>query len=399
MRKLPLRHPGIAAIIGVGLSLLPLSTDTLVVSLPGLRRHFGISVPQAQLTLWVFIAAFAFSQLVYGPLSDRFGRRPTLIAGLAIFLFASLACAMAGSIESLIVARFFQALGCCAPTVIGRAIVRDVHGAEGTARMMGYISAGMSLLICAWPMIGGQLEQQFGWRSVFALQALVGGGVLAAAGMLLTESNRHLNPAATGITHSFASYRVLLADRSFIGYAMCNAFTFGAIMAFLSSASFVLMGTLGLAAWQFGLMLGMAISGFILGSLITARVVTRMGIERLMQIGTALGAAAGLVMAGLALAGIHTVTAIIVPYFFFLVATGLNQPSAMAGALRPFPRMAGTSSALLGFLQLASGALIGFLAGRLHDGTPVPMTAGIALCSLAVLASYRFIVPRAGRRN
>ena len=399
MRKLPLRHPGIAAIISVGLSLLALATDTTVASMPGLRRHFGISVPQAQLTLSVFVTAFAFAQLVYGPLSDRFGRRPTLIVGLLIFFLASLGCTLAGSIEQLIVARFFQALGCCAPTVIGRAIVRDVHGAEGTARMMGYISAGMSLLICAWPMIGGLLEQQFGWRAVFALHALAGGGVLVAAWLFLRESNRQLNRAATGIGHSFAGYRVLLSDRRFIGYALCNSFTFGGIMAFLYSASFVLMGVLGLAAWQFGLTFGLAISGYILGSLATARVVTRVGINRLMQIGTALGAAAGIVMAALALSGVYSVAAIIVPYFFFLVATGLNQPSALAGAIGPFPRMAGASSALLGFLQLASGALIGSLVGKLHDGTPVPMALGIALCSLAVLASYHFIVRRTVRRG
>lgn len=376
------------------MSLLALAIDTTVTSLPGLRRHFGISVPQAQLTLSVFITAFAFSQLVYGPLSDRFGRRPTLIAGLLIFVLSSLACAMAGSIEQLIVARFFQALGCCAPTVIGRAIVRDVHGAEGTARMMGYISAGMSLLLCAWPIIGGQVEQQLGWRAVFALHALVGGGVFLAAWMFLRESNRQLNPAATRIGHSVAGYRVLLSDRRFIGYTLCNAFTFGGVMAFLYSASFVLMGTLGLAAWQFGLMLGLAISGYILGSLVTARMVTRMGIKRLMLIGTALGAAAGIVMTVLALSGVHSVAAIIIPYFFFLLATGLNQPSAMAGAIGPFPRMAGATSALLGFLQMGSGSLIGFLVGSLHDGTPVPMAVGIGLCSLAVLASYHFIVRR-----
>ena len=367
--------------------------------MPGLRRHFDVGVSQAQLILSVFIAAFAIAQLFYGPLSDRFGRRPTLISGLFVFSAASLACALAGSIEQLIVARFFQALGCCAPTVIGRAVVRDVHGAEGTARMLGYISAGMSLLICAWPMIGGQLEQQFGWRAVFALHAVAGGSVLLAAWIFLAESNRQPDPAATNIAHSFAGYGVLLSDRRFIGYALCNAFTYGGIMAFLYSASFVLMGVLGLAAWQFGLMFSVAISGYILGTLVTARVVTHVGINRLMQIGTTMGAAAGIIMAMLALSGIYTVIAIIVPYFFFLVATGLNQPSAMAGAIGPFPRMAGTSSALLGFLQLAGGALIGSLVGRLHDGTPVPMAVGIALCSLAVLASYHLIVRRTQARR
>jgi MFS transporter, DHA1 family, multidrug resistance protein len=379
--------------------MLPLATDTVVVSLPGLRRHFGISVAQAQLTLSAFVAAFGFAQLVYGPMSDRFGRRPTLAAGLAIFLIASIACVTADSIESLIIARFFQALGCCAPTVIGRAIVRDVHGAEGTARMMGYISAGVSLLICAWPVMGGQLEQLFGWRAVFALHVVVGGTLLAAIARFLPESNRHLDPGATGAGRVFGNYRVLLADRRFLGYAACNALGFSAIMAFLSSASFVLMGTLGLAAWQFSVQFALAIFGYILGTMVTARLVTRVGIDRLLRTGTALGAAAGVLMAALALSGVRTVSAIIVPYFVYMFACGLNQPSAMAGAIGPFPKMAGTASALMGFLQLACGAIAGFVVAQNFDGTPVPMAVGIALCSVGMLGSYRLIVRPSSRRN
>lgn len=397
-RGLPLRHPGVAAIIALGFSLLPLATDTTVAALPGLRAHFGVSISLAQLTLSAFMAAFAVSQLVYGPLSDRFGRRPILLGGLAVFLLASLACTLAASIEGLIVARFFQAVGCCAPTVIGRAIVRDVHGAEGTARMMAYISAGMSLLICLWPIVGGQLVQQFGWRAVFALHALVGGGMFATAAFLVTESNPHLNPAATEVLRTLRNYRTLLADRRFVGYAACNAFSFGAVVSFLSGAPFVLIGRLGIAAWEFGLLLGLAIIGYVLGTLTTARLVTRIGIDRMLRAGSAVGAAAGAGMFALALAGVHTVAAVIVPYFVFLLATGLNQPSAMAGAIGPFPRMAGTSSALLGFVQLASGASIGFIVGKLDHGTPVPMAAAIALCTLGVLASYYLIVRRGVRK-
>ena len=396
MNRLALHHPGIAAIIGLGISLLPLSTDTVVVSLPGLQRHFGISVAESQLTLSVFVAAFGVSQLVYGPLSDRFGRRPMLIAGLAIFFAASLACAGADTIEGLIVARFFQALGCCAPAVIGRAIVRDVHGAEGTARMMGYISAGVSLLICAWPVVGGQLEHHFGWRAVFSLHVFVGGCLLAAVAVFLAESNVRPDARATGLVRIFGNYRVLLADRRFLGYAIVNAFGFSVIMAFLSSASFVLMGALGLAAWQFSLQFTFAVLGYVLGTLVTARLVTRVGIDRLLRIGTVMSAAAGTGMAALALSGVHTVAAIILPYFVYMVACGLNQPSALAGAIGPFPKIAGTASALMGFLQLACGAVAGFLVARSYDGTPVPMSLAIAICTLGMLASYRFMV-RPGR--
>ena len=379
--------------------MLPLATDTVVVSLPGLRRHFGISVSQAQLTLSAFVAAFGIAQLVYGPLSDRFGRRPILVAGLAIFLIASIACVNADSIENLIVARFFQALGCCAPTVIGRAIVRDVHGAEGTARMMGYISAGVSVLICGWPVLGGQLEQAFGWRAVFTLHTVVGGALLAAIALFLAESNVHPDPRATRFGQIFGNYRLLLLDRRFLGYTTCNALSFSAIMAFSSSASFVLMGPLGLAAWQFSVQFALAIFGYILGTLVTARLVTRVGIDRLLKTGTALGAAAGMLMATLALSGVHTASAIMMPYFVFMFACGLNQPSAMAGAIGPFPKMAGTASALMGFLQLACGAVAGFVVARSYDGTPVPMAVGVALCTMGMLASYRLIVkpqPRHG---
>src|SRR3972149_6775599 len=167
--KLPSRHPGVVAMIAVAMSIMALSTDLVVVSLPGMARYFDVGVSQAQATLSAFIAAFGVAQLFYGPLSDRYGRRPVFLSGCAIYAIASAVCALAPSIEALIAARIVQGAGCCAFSVIGRAIVRDIHGAEGTARMLGYGSAGMSLLILFGPVLGGSLEQQLGWRASLTL--------------------------------------------------------------------------------------------------------------------------------------------------------------------------------------------------------------------------------------
>jgi MFS transporter, DHA1 family, multidrug resistance protein len=379
--------------IAVGFALLALSTDMTIASFPGMVRYFGVSVSRVQATLSLFVIAFAVSQLVYGPLSDRFGRRPVLLAGMAIYVAASVACLFAPSINAFLAARFLQAIGCCAATVIGRAIIRDVHGAEGTARMIAYISAGMAILILIGPMLGGWLEQQFGWRAIFAFLALLGAAFLAAVAAKLGESNLNPDRGATRIGQTLVNYRVLLADRRFTGHALVVACGYGTVMAFLSGAPFVLMGLYGLSASRFGLVFGLTILGYIGSSLISARLVMRVGAARLLAIGTPLAAAAGTLMAGLALAGVHTVAAIVAPYTLFLLATGLNQPSAVAGAIGPFPRIAGTASALLGFMQLAAGALVGLLVGRLYDGTPVPMTVAIALSTWGAALSF-FLVAR-----
>lgn len=394
--KLPLKHPGVAVTLAVAYSLVALSTDLIVVSLPGMARYFGAGVPAVQAAISILVAGYGVSQLFYGPLSDRFGRRPTLLFGGALYWFATLACLFAPSIEVLLAARLVQGIGCCAFAVVGRAIVRDVHGAEGTARMMGYISAIMSVLIFLGPIVGGLLEQAFGWRANFAALALIGAAVFTAAGLYLAESN--IDRRAVDVGATFASYGVMLRDRRFAGYTLCMALTHGVIMAFLSDSSFLLINVLGMSASRFGLLFGLSILGFVLGSFITARLVMRVGLNRLLHAGALLAAISGTIMAVFALLEVRSVLAIFGPYFALMLANGFIQPSATAGAIGPFPRMAGTASSLLGFIQLATGATVGFLVGRLHDGTPLPMTIAIGVCACGVcLVYYSLIRPVAER--
>lgn len=396
--RLPLKHTGVAAIIAVSFAILPLATDTVVASLPGMGRYFGVSASQAQITLSVFVIAVALSQLIYGPLSDRYGRRPVLIGGGTLFALASVACTLAPDIETLIAARFIQGLGCCAPVVVSRAVVRDIHGAEGAARMMSYISSAMAMIILAGPMIGGALEQQIGWRAVFVFLTLVGALLIACYALLLPESNPHVGTVDFDLRRFAGEARRMLGNRRFLGNTLCVCGTYCVVMSFLSAGPFVLIDLLGLSPQRFGMLFGLCILGYVIGTLVGGRLMNRFGALRLMGIGTTMTALAGLAMLGLALAGARSAAAIFVPYVFFTLGNGFVQPAAMAGAIAPFPKLAGTASAVMGFLTQSTGAIAGYVVVRLYDNSPIPMTLAIAAASVGMFASYRLLLKPAGTR-
>ncbi|MEO8629175.1 MAG: multidrug effflux MFS transporter [Betaproteobacteria bacterium] len=375
-------------------ALGPLSTDLYLPSLPAMVDVFGTDVARVQLTLSVFLVGFALSQLAYGPLSDRFGRRPVLLGGLAIYCIASLACAFATTIGGLIAARFLQALGGCCGPVIARAIVRDVHGLQRAARTLAYIGAATALAPAIGPIIGGYLEVAFGWRSSFFALTLFGLVVLLASVATLSETNEHRNPDATRPLTLLANYRAVLRHDAFIGYTLCVAFCYSSLFAFISGSSFVLIEVLHVAPNRFGYCFAVVVAGYLSGTLSAGRLTMRLGIDRMISIGTLLSALSGTVMAALALCGVYTLSAVLVPTFFCMLAAGLVLPNAMAGATAPFPRMAGSASALMGFVQMGWAAFLGYLVGYLHDGTPAPMANAIGAAGWGAFASYRIVVRR-----
>lgn len=386
--KLPPSSAGFVAILMVMIALLPLSTDLYLASLPGIARHFDSSISQVQLTLSVFVAGFALSQLVLGPLSDRYGRRPIVLACGALYVAAALVCMLADSMATLLAARFVQAIGACGGTVVGRAIVRDTYGAGGTARMLGYIHAGVALAPIMGPTLGGTLEMWFGWRANFALLAGTGSVLLAAIWLLLVETNAQRDPGATKLRPMLANYRTLLGDRRYVGYALCLSCGYAGIFAFLSGASFIMIPVLGLTPQRFGMYFGLTVLGYVMGTMSAGRWSPKLGIDRMLKYGTVLALASGSLMLALALAGVQTLAALLVPMFFYLIATGVNLPNAMGGAIGPFPKMAGMASALMGFIQMSVGAAVGYAVGRFHDGSTVPMTAAIAAAGWAVFLIY-----------
>jgi len=377
-------------------ALGPISTDLYLPSLPSIGTAFGVSSAEVQLTLSVFLAGFAVSQLIYGPLSDRFGRRPVILAGIALYLAASLACALAPSIEVLILARFAQALGACVGPAIGRAAVRDIYGRERAARMLSYMGMVMALAPAFGPILGGFLEVWLGWRANFVALVLFALIILTASAAILPETNRWKSRDATRLGHLVGNYRGLLRHRNYVGYLLVVACAYAGIFAFISGSSFVLIGLLGLAPNVYGFCFATIVVGYMVGAFFSGRFSLAIGPERMVQLGTAVQAAGGLLGVALYAAGIVTVTSIVAPVMLFMVGTGLALPNAQAGAIGPFPHMAGAASALLGFFQMGLAALIGIAVGHGSATSALAMMAAIALLGCAgVLACWLVVQPAA----
>ncbi len=382
----------IAALLTMAVALGPLSTDLYLPSLPAIGTYFQRSVADTQLTLSVFLVGFAFSQLIYGPLSDRFGRRPVMLGGLTIFVAASILSAFAWSLEVLIAARFLQSLGVCAGPVLGRATVRDIYGPERAAKVLSYMASAMALAPAIAPVIGGLLEGLFGWRASFWALVAVGLFLLAAIALVLPETNRFRDAMALRPRRIVGNFATLLGHQAYLGYALIVAFSYCGIFTFISGSSFLLIGTLQLTPQAYGFTFGVFVLGYMLGTFISGRFGQRIGPSRLLAAGALLGFLCGAAGLGLALAGVLTVASVVAPFTFFMVAVGFMAPNAFAGALRYYPHMAGAASSLLGFLQMGTAALIGIGVGHLHDGTALPMAATLAATSLAGLLAWLLLV-------
>jgi len=376
------------------LGLQPLSTDLYLPALPALGRHFQAPATAVQATLSAFIAAFAFAQLLVGPLSDRFGRRPVVLGGLALFLLGSISAAAATSLGWLIAMRVAQALGVCCTVLCARAIVRDLYDPDAGTRVMARALGWMTLVTLLGPITGGVLQTAFGWRAAFAALSALAVVLIATVLAVLPETNRHLERDATRPAALLGNYLRIARSPAFRAFAVTATGSYCSLFAFISGSSFVLIGVLGLAPSVYGFAFGFVTLGFLPGTLLTRRLQPRIGIGRTAAVGGAIAACAGLTMAGLAFAGVSHVAAIVIPMFAMLVSHGLLQPTCQVGAIADFPRNAGAAAALLGFLMHLVAAAVGALIGAIHDGTTVPMAATIAATStLTALSSLR--LPRA----
>lgn len=383
---------GLGVLLTTLVALGPLSTDLYLPSLPTLARVFATDAARVQLTLSVFLAGFAVAQLAYGALSDRFGRRPLVLGGLAIYFLASLACVFATSVEQLIGARFVQAIGACAGPVLGRAIIRDAWGPLEAARALSYVSGAMALAPLIGPALGGLLTVAFGWQSNFVILAVFAGLQGLAVWHWLGETNRLPDPLATRLGNMFGNFRSLLGDRNYLGSLLGLAFSYSALFAFISGSSFVLIGRFALSPAAYGLCFSFAVAGYITGTQLAGRLVRRCGIGRLMVGGGWLGAAAGAALLALELAGVRTLPAVLGPMFFVSASVGLVMPMASALALAPYPNMAGAASSLMGFSQMGIAALVGVGVGHGVAASSSVLAATVAGCTLLVPLCYIALV-------
>ena len=379
-------------VVGVVLTGLvafgPLSTDLYLPSLPGIARAFMTDAAAAQLTLSAFLFGFALGQILYGPLSDRFGRRPVLLAGIVVYLVGTAACALAPSIEALTAARFAQALGACSGVVLARAIVRDLYAPERAASVLAYLASAMAIGPMIGPVIGGQVEIRLGWRANFALLAVFGAVMLAAVLATLRESNTRKDPAALAPARMAANFAEMLSARRFVGCALTATFCYGGLFTFISVSSFVLIDVVGLSPDTYGLSFAVMVAGYMVGSLSAGRLVQRLGVDRVMRSGGVLVAASGAIMAALAIMEGKSigVTEIVLPMMAYGAGVGWVLPASTAAAVGPYPEKAGAASSLLGLIQMLAAAALGAAVGHMLDGTARPMAIAIAVCGIGTLS-------------
>jgi len=386
---LRLDSTALIAALGALAALAPLSNDIYLVSLPTMTEAFEASVGRVQLTLTVFMIGFAIGQYVYGPLSDRFGRRPLMIAGLALYIAASVVAATAVTVEVLIAARFLQAIGMSSGPVLGRAVVRDLYDRERAARVLSYMAVVAGFAPVVAPIIGSHLHVAFGWRANFAFVALYGTVALAVVAFQFGETNKQLDPHALRFRQMGRNAVALLSSRLYLGYALTASCVGSGLFAFISGSPFVFLRVLGFAPGDFGYLFGFCMSGYLVGSLISGRFVVRLGMDRLLRWGIGFALLGGLSMAVLAWLQVNHVAAILGPMFVFMFAFALVLPQAMAGALTPFPHIAGNASSLIGLCQYGLSAVVGTAVAALFDGTPGPMAAAIGV--MAVLSALAYL--------
>lgn len=378
------------AVLALMTALGPLSTDLYLPSLPSIASYFSSSIAAAQTTLSAFLFGFALGQIVHGPLSDRLGRKPVLLGGFLLFSLATLACAYAPSMDTLIAGRFLQAVGASGPIVLGRAIARDLYEGARAGRELSRMGTVMGLVPAVAPFIGGVLETAYGWRSSFTAMLVFGLGVGLIALIGLPETLAAKSPHPLSLRSIVGDYKLLLAHPRYRFYISLSTLSYGGLFAFISGSSFVLQSHYGLDAISFGKAFGVVVIGFISGTLLAARLVTRIGIDRTIGHGTTALALGGTGM-GLAFLLLDPSPLIlIVPMTVYTCGVGLVMPQSTAGAMSPFPQHAGAASSMLGLTQMIFAASTGLLLGHLLEHGVWPLPAMIAFLGVAALCRFRF---------
>lgn len=365
----------LAMLTGLG----PLSVDMYLASLPAISRLLNAPTSQVQLTISAYLVGFACAQLFYGSLSDRHGRRPVLLAALGIYLVASLACALAFSIETLIAARFLQAVGGSGASVLARTVVRDMYEGTRIGRELARMASIMALAPLVAPLIGGVLQTTFGWRSNFVLLLCYGAAAWVMVWFLLPETLRQRAPEPVSVASTFRSFRRFLSDRGFVVHLGIATCCLAGLFAWVSSGAFVLQDIYGLSALLFGLAFAVGSSGYMVGTLIAARFVMRWGSGPTMGLGTVAMASSGLVMTLLLGFSSSGAVGIILAIGLYMIGMGMSLAQAQAGALLPFPDRAGAASSLLGFATQTASAIVGAVLGHTLGATAWPLAMAMLL--------------------
>jgi DHA1 family bicyclomycin/chloramphenicol resistance-like MFS transporter len=378
-------------VLGAIMALGPLALDMYLPALPTLEAEFAASAARVQHTVSAYLLGMGIGQLAMGPLTDRFGRKPPLLGGLALFVLASMGCALAHDIGSFVLLRFAQALGGSSIMVVVRAVIRDRFDAIQSARVLSLMMLVMGAAPILAPLAGGWLLVAVSWHWIFWLLAAYALFCIVTAFLFLDESHPpHARNASIG--GALAGMLPLARQRLFVGPALVFMSSFGAFFAYLASAPFVLIQYFGVPAERFGLYFGFNAAGFILVSQLNRRLVTGRGPRKVLGWGVRMLAAGAALLLAAALTGAGGFAAIFVPLFFIVASLGLIASNVSAIAMAPFGDRAGAAASLLGFSQALTGMLASAAVGWVPGRGPLPMASVIAACAAVSLGAYLALV-------
>ncbi|WP_060485295.1 multidrug effflux MFS transporter [Pseudomonas sp. NBRC 111123] len=372
-------------ILGALSAFGPLAIDFYLPAFPAMAQAFATDEKHIQATLAAYFLGLSIGQLAYGPVADRFGRRKPLLFGVALFTLASLACAYAPNLDTLIVARFVQALGGCAGMVLSRAIVSDKCDPVASAKVFSQLMLVMGLAPILAPMLGGVLVNVSGWQSIFLALSLFSAASLFAVSLGLPESLPAHMPRQP-LSGALRQYLRLLADRVFMGHALTGGIAIAGMFAYIAGSPFVFIKLYGVPAEHYGWLFGTNAAGFILVAQVNARLLAKRGPAFLLVRAVWLYLAAGLVLLGVAALRPAQLWPLLVPLFVCIASLGCIIPNASACAMSGQGARAGSASALMGCVQFSVAASAASLVGVLHDGSAVPMTLVISLCGALVVS-------------
>lgn len=382
----------IKAILAFAIGTSSLAGQVFMPTLPAVQSDFGVVAAQVQLTVSIPLFSVAVGTLIWGLLSDRFGRRAMLLSGFLVFFAGTVASLLAPSIAVLAVARVVQSFGSAAGFVVCRAVIRDLYGRERAAAELASLVAIMVIAPMFGPLIGGTVTDFAGWRAVFAVMGLVVGGAALLIYLGLPETH-HNRIALPGVTSLFAGYGRLLRSAEYRAYAFQSAFMVALFNVFMASAPYVVIVVMERSAKEYGFWFVFQTFGYLTGNLIVNRLAQHLGIDRLIRAALVLSLAANFAVLAVVAAGWWNPLAIFIPFLGMGVANGIALPNANAGAVSVYPELAGTASGLLSFIQLGLAAMFAQAAGSIQNGTPYPMAIFMCVCALLASVSFHAIKP------
>lgn len=365
------------------LGLQPVTTDVYLPALPALTRALEAPMSQVQLTLSALMLAFGFGQLVWGPVADRWGRRPVLLCGLTLYAAASVAGALAPRIEWLIVWRVLQGAALAASVVCARAIVRDLYEPREGARVMSLGMSGLGVIAIVGPVLGGLVAGQWGWRATLAVVAAAGALTLAFVAWRLPETLPQRRADATQWRVLWRTWASIARHPVFVAWTLLAAFTYAGLFTMLAGSSFVYIDMLGVSPGLYGAAMACGSVSYLVGTFVCRRWIVSRGLPATVRRGGMFTLAGGVLGVALLAAGIAQPWAVLLPQCLYIFGHGIHQPCAQAGAAGPFPQQAGAASALAGFVLAAVAFAIGLWLGQVLRASLWPYLLGVGLWAVA----------------